>query len=198
MTVPERTPIAMEYSLNGTRIAALIELYLGHEPTFHHSTREALIGRRLVSQDVRGVHLTEKGREVAAALLKADDQEPEPTTGLNEDEAEPTIIAESDDEDESEESTTAHVTRSALPAAILQARYSVALKARNSGCKPTWLAVVVGTEEQAQQVADQWNLDHLPQIAANAASSYAVVEPIELVDGLPVFVFGLPEKQQAE
>jgi hypothetical protein len=47
------------------------------------------------------------------------------------------------------------------------------------------VAVVVGTFEQAQEVADRWNLDNIERIAKDAGASYARVGD----DTVPVHVF---------
>jgi hypothetical protein len=210
MTIPERTPLAVDHGLNSKRIDALLELYREGTTDAHHATLVSLRDKGMVKFHDEGTsqpYLTLHGKEVAQGLDELDDQE---ESG---EDAEPAEIgtkahefieefacpkeAEFVEDLEPEDLTLAYAEavsgaahhRIQLPdsaavfdgsAGLLAATFQVICRGRRSGEHSQLIAVVVGDESDAQRVADQWNLAHLADIADRAGATYATVQPAEV------------------
>ena len=198
MTIPERTPIAVDHGLNVKRIEALLELFRTGKTTAHFQTLKSLRQRELVTTDDQ---LTFKGLPIAQELHKLDtvgDQmgAAEEVTPEEDEMVEiPAIPGETEyfhydpEQLKPEEAFTcpgeAEQIAAEMNAAIneiapITAAFQVLCRGRRTGEHSQLIAVVVGSESDAQRVADQWNLAHLADIAARSDATFAVAVPAEV------------------
>lgn len=195
MTIPERTPLALDHGLNAKRIAALVELLDKGTSSAHHATLASLRDRDMVrfrTEDTRQPYLTEHGKTVARGLLELDDTPEEAAEApagewcAEHQEEMGDHDHETDEEAEETEQVThrlrLHESAAVFEgtAALFPAAYQVICRPRRSGEHSQLIAVVVGSESDAQRVADQWNLAHIADIAGRADATYAVAVPAEV------------------
>ena len=208
MSLAYDVAVAKAHRLSTKMVKALLELVEGQPlggsqgPTFH-----ALAARRLVliSDDEETISPTTAGIDVARRLLGQPAPRPAPRTP-----AERVLRAELDARPE----VVAAVTRSQSDVDAINAQVAAAVEDTGisdpvppagpyfSG-EATWLivlitpdaldipplAVVVGDEDDAQGVADRWNLARIEQIANQTGAGYAAVIPGHSVE---VYVFDRP------
>lgn len=180
MTIPERTPLAVDHGLNVKRIEALLDLYRTGDTDAHGQTLKSLRQRELVTPDGQ---LTFKGITIAKELNKLDTVGDKPegaADAAKEDESDemvaiPAIPGEREFVDAVE--VAHHPIEHPQP---LTAAFQVLCRGRRSGEHSQLIAVVVGSESDAQRVADEWNLDHLADIAARSDATFAVAVPAEV------------------
>lgn len=203
MSVTYDTAVAAEHTLSELMVQALLSRVDGAEPNHHGNTFLALQGRGLVTIDAGwNISVTDAGRQVARKLRS--EQAAEPTPALAEQTeldvpvgpASPEALAElQDDARRHTRLTPEQQDRAAardldgLEDALASQNNATGEMDREGRLSATpWfvvltvapgtrapLAVVVGSREDAQDVADRWNLAHLDQIAEIPDSHYAVV-----------------------
>jgi hypothetical protein len=214
---PHPAPAARKHQLNIIMVEALITLVTSGDAPYNPATYRALHRRGLVALVNGGTPVpTKAGEQLVETLAEAvhDDDSEEPTGQAELDlakvDADSMVMEGVPDfvDDDSDDDYQPQITHSIpipdlsgwrgstpdpaadAPYFSAAANWSIALKRPSDGHQRIW-AFVVGTREQAQSVADQWNLDRIDTIAEEPNAEFAAVDPAGRPD-VVIHVFDFP------